>query len=79
MRLGCQHHCAILVKVRIWGILGLYRDNGKEDGNDYLGFRVWGTVVHAGLCPTAGLLLKVRPGCYAGSDNFDLEALNPKP
>ena len=21
---------------------GLYRDNGKENGNYYLGFRVWG-------------------------------------
>ena len=30
---------------RIWGnirvILGLYGDNGKEDGNYYLGFRVY--------------------------------------
>ena len=23
-----------------YGILGLYRDNGKENGSDYLGFRV---------------------------------------
>ena len=23
-------------------ILGLYWDNGKENGNYYLGFRVWG-------------------------------------
>ena len=22
--------------------MGLYRDNGKENGNYYLGFRVWG-------------------------------------
>ena len=26
----------------IGSILGLYRVNGKENGNYYLGFRVWG-------------------------------------
>ena len=25
-----------------WGYLGLFRDNGKENGNYYLGFRVEG-------------------------------------
>ena len=28
------------IGIIIWYILGLYRDNGKEHGNNYLGFRV---------------------------------------
>ena len=34
-----------------WGhvrvILGLYRDNGKENGSYYLGFRAWGSGLRA--------------------------------
>ena len=31
-----------LLGVAFWGDKGLYRDNGKENGNYYLGFRVKG-------------------------------------
>ena len=27
--------------VLCWGNIGLYRENEKANGNDYLGFRVW--------------------------------------
>ena len=30
------------LELRAWGNIGLYRDNGKENGNCYLGFRVEG-------------------------------------
>ena len=33
----------LLVEYRV--ILGLYRDNGKENGNYYLGFRVYGPLL----------------------------------
>ena len=35
----------LLDLLRVWGFMGykgVYRDNGKENGNYYLGFRVYG-------------------------------------
>ena len=32
----------MITSISIITIIGLYRDNGKESGNYYLGFRVWG-------------------------------------
>ena len=38
-----RHGLKLRVPLKYIGvILGLYRDNGKENGNYYLGFRVWG-------------------------------------
>ena len=39
-------------------MLGLYRDNGKENGNYYLGFRVWGLGFRVQGLGFSGLRLK---------------------
>ena len=35
-----------MIRGYIGVILGLYKDNGKEHGNYYLGFTVWGPMIN---------------------------------
>ena len=67
-------------RLNLRDIQGIYWDNGKENGNYYLGFRIYGL----GFCVSLGIYCRVCcqswPGfCCSSGPARQVDTVRPKP